>query len=326
MKKVILAVTIVLTVLTIQACDDNGGGTQRVALNCSDVLTAALTRSGSADARRIIATNGVTNCSNTAVTVEGPESLDLNGFTVSCDGSAGSIGILLTGQGATVKNGIVENCEAGVVAQDQGGHTIRDMTAQNNIGDRDVQLAGGFVINSDNNTIRNVKASGNDPVGLQLIGDNNEVRDSDVSDNDHTGLVIFGNFNEVSDTDANDNSNTNVGIVSVVQNELTEDGTNNIISGVTANGNKLNNGIYVGGDFNTVSGSEADLNEVSGIVVGAESEGNTIENNMAFDNNQSVNSGDVDRGGTDLEQVNAVDCDNAWEDNEFGTSNSDCIQ
>lgn len=316
MKKAIITITVVLSILTIQACDNNCS--QSVALRCGDIFIAS--------SRTFKATQDALNCDGTAVTLEGNVTLDLNGHTVSCDGSAGTIGILLTGQGATVKNGTVTNCEAGVVADDGGMHTIRNMLAVDNFGDRDVPLAGGFVINSDDNALRNVTASGNDPVGLQIVGDNNEVRDSDISDNDHVGLIIFGNFNEVSDTDANNNDNTNVGIVSVVENVPTEDGTNNIISRVTANNDQTNDGIYVDGDFNTVSGSEADENEVSGILVGLDAEGNTIENNSAFNNNQSVNSGGVDRGGTDLAQEDTENCDNTWLDNIFGTSNSDCIQ
>ena len=326
MKKVIIALTLVLSVLTIQACDDNnGGGSERVTLSCGDVLTTSVVTSDAATSRNLVVTDDVLNCSGTAVTVVGPESLDLNGHTVSCDGSAGSIGIMLSGEGATVKNGTVTNCETGIYAGDDGMHTIRDMLAVDNIGSKEILLNGGIVVDSDNNTLRNVTVTGNNPVGMVLYGNGNEVRDCDVSENLHSGLAILSNSNEVSDCVVNDNNYVNLSMVSVIENELTDRGNNNKVTRVTANRNNSHDGIYVGGDFNMISESQADENEVSGIEISAAGTDNTVFNNSAFNNNQSVQSGD-DRGGTDLAQQDPDNCDNTWLGNLFGTSNSECIE
>ncbi|CAN0522310.1 unnamed protein product [Scytosiphon promiscuus] len=109
MKKVSIAVIVVLTVLTIQSCDDNGSGTESVALRCGDIFTAS--------SRALKATQGTMDCDGTAITLEGAVTLDLNENIISCDGSEGTVGIRLSGQGTTVKNGIVEYCAVGVLAQ-----------------------------------------------------------------------------------------------------------------------------------------------------------------------------------------------------------------
>ena len=329
-KKAVFALTIILAVLSIHACDDEGsGGAERVDLRCGDVVTASWVRSDASNSRKIVATDDVVNCSGTAVTLEGPETLDLNGHTISCDGSAGTVGIHVTGIGATVKNGTVQNCEAGVLAEGDGMHTIKNLEAIENFGEKDIVLSGGFVVLSGNNTLRNVKANGNHPVGIQLVGDGNVVTNSEVSENDHMGIVLFGNSNEVSETQANNNNYVNIAIVNVINNELVDAGKNNIISNVTANHNNLSHGIYIGANFNSVSGSEASNNEISGIRV--DSTDNNIISNTALGNNKSVESG-FNRGGTDLADIadtgvnNLEDCANTWQGNDFNTSDSLCIQ
>jgi len=317
MKRVMMALTVVLSILTIQACDDNGNKSESITLNCGDILTTP--------SRTLKATDDALDCDGTAVTLEDGVTLDLNGHTVSCDGDVGSIGILLSGQGATVRNGTVTNCATGIYAADDGMHEIRDMSAVSNIGSEEVLLNGGIVVDSDNNSVRNVTVTGNFPVGLVLYGDGNAVMDCDVSENLHSGLAILSNSNEVSDCVVSDNDYVNLGIVSVIQNELTDRGNNNVVTNVMADRNNKHDGIFVGGDFNLISGSQADENEVNGIEISATGTDNTVIDNSAFNNNQSAESGD-DRGGTDLEQVNAEDCDNAWIENFYGTSNSDCIQ
>lgn len=316
MKKVLIAVTLVLSVLIIQACNDKGGS-KSIALICGDILTDT--------SKTLSATDDALDCDGTAVTLEDGVRLDLNGHTVSCDGGVGSIGILLSGQGATVENGTVTNCATGIYAADDGSHTVRNMSAVSNIGSEEVLLNGGVVIDSDNNTIRDISVTGNFPVGLVLYGDDNVVRDCNVSNNLHSGLAILSNTNEVSDCTINDNDYVNLGIVSVIENELTDRGNDNMVTNVTANRNINHSGMYIGGDFNTITNSTADENEVSGIAVGPEGENNSIVDNSAFNNNQSAESGD-DRGGTDLFQTDADNCDNTWLDNFYGTSNSDCIQ
>lgn len=325
MNKLVLFITLVLYMtLGIIACDndDSGQGFEAAQLRCGDTVTASSQRSVVSNSKKIVASGDVLNCSGTAVTLQGPATLDLNGKTISCDGSAGSIGILLSGEGATVKNGTVTNCEAGVYAGGGGMHTIKDIEAIDNFGEKDVDLSGGFVVLSDNNVLGNVKANGNHPVGIQLVGDGNVVVNSEVSENDHMGIVLFGDSNEVSQTQADNNNYSNIAIVNLVNNELVDGGNNNIISNVSANRNNLGHGIYIGGNSNSVSGSEANDNEVDGIRVNGS--GNNISDNTALGNNKSVESG-LDRGGVDLSDPHP-DCVNTWRENDYDTSDSTCIE
>ena len=49
-----------------------------------------------------------------ALIVEGPATLDLNGYTFSCTNDEYSQGIAIYGKGATIKNGIVSGCTFGI--------------------------------------------------------------------------------------------------------------------------------------------------------------------------------------------------------------------
>lgn len=69
-----------------------------------------------------------------ALTIEGPGSFDLNGHTVSCalpgDGSLRGTGIMVTGSGAKIQYGTIENCDRGVVVGGDGQHLLRKLTVK----------------------------------------------------------------------------------------------------------------------------------------------------------------------------------------------------
>jgi hypothetical protein len=78
-----------------------------------------------------------------AFTVQGPATVDMTGHRVlGCKGA----GVLVVGQGATVKNGAVQDCFTGVHVAGTGGHTLVNMVASANDGN-------GFLIESSNNKI-----------------------------------------------------------------------------------------------------------------------------------------------------------------------------
>lgn len=297
------------------ACGDGGRGqgVEERALRCGDVIgESALVRATTAvDAR---------NCDGTAITVRAPANLDLDGRTVSCDGTAGTVGIRLVGRGARVANGTIENCEAGVTVEGAGGHTLENLAAIHNSGSKDVRASGGIVVQSDENVLHGVRARHNVPVGLQLIGNHNLVAKSDVSENLHMGIAVFGAFNEVSDTQANENEYVNVAILDVGGGR--GGGSGNLLANVTANGNRLSHGIFIGTDFNSVTGSDASGNGRSGIRVVGKS--NDVIQSAAFDNGRSVTPGFA-RADTDLFD-GRPDCSATWAQNEYGTGNSPCIQ
>jgi hypothetical protein len=55
-----------------------------------------------------------------ALTVAGPVTFNLRGFTVACDPPGGT-GIEVIGSEARVRNGTVENCAVGLVVEGDGG-------------------------------------------------------------------------------------------------------------------------------------------------------------------------------------------------------------
>ena len=297
------------------ACGDGGQGrtVEERALRCGEVIggSASVRVTTGADAR---------NCDGTAITVRAPANLDLDGRTVSCDGAAGTVGIRLVGRGARVANGTIENCETGVLVEGTGGHTLENLTANHNLGSKDVQASEGVVVQSDENVLQGVRARYNLPVGLQLVGNGNVVTKSDISENLHMGLAVFGALNEVSDTQANENEYVNVAILDVSSGQ--GGGRNNLLTNVSANDNRLSHGIFVGADFNRVARSDASGNGRSGIrVVGAS---NDVIESTAFDNGRSIAPGFA-RSDTDLFD-GRPDCSTTWAQNAYGTGNSPCIR
>ena len=69
-----------------------------------------------------------------ALTIEGPGSFDLNGHTISCalpeDGTLTGTGIRVTGSGASIHHGTIENCDRGVVVGGDGQHLLRKLTVK----------------------------------------------------------------------------------------------------------------------------------------------------------------------------------------------------
>ena len=67
--------------------------------------------------------------------MEGPGGqLNLGGHTVSCLSEKSEMGIMLVGENAKVTNGIVTNCQIGVVAADLGQHRVIAITSRDHSG------------------------------------------------------------------------------------------------------------------------------------------------------------------------------------------------
>jgi hypothetical protein len=94
-----------------------------------------------------------------AFTVQGPATVDMTGHRVlGCKGA----GVLVVGQGATVKNGAVQGCATGVHVAGKGGHTIVNLVASANGG-------SGFLVESGNNRIEKSAADYNQGNGFLLF-------------------------------------------------------------------------------------------------------------------------------------------------------------
>jgi parallel beta-helix repeat protein len=69
-----------------------------------------------------------------ALTIEGPGRFDLNGHTISCalpgDGTLTGTGIRVTGSGARIHHGTIENCDRGVVVAGDGGHLLKKLSVK----------------------------------------------------------------------------------------------------------------------------------------------------------------------------------------------------
>lgn len=120
--------------------------------------------------------------------------VDLNGFKIfAANGAGDNAGVtfgrlaapptattpevmLMTVNGGTVKNGTIEGFDAGVVLAGGAGHTVQNLTLQNNVNDGlapPCNLGEGIaVFNSDDNRILDNTLVGNGPFGgISLIED-----------------------------------------------------------------------------------------------------------------------------------------------------------
>ena len=117
------------------------------------------------------------------LTVEGPAVVDLNGHVLSCE--SGCDGILITGKGAEVFNGIIRGCEDGVTVSGTGHHLITRVTAQSNTSD-------GFETTSSRNFFLQNTAKENQREGINLTGESrgNLFVNNEASFNGRNGFFM----------------------------------------------------------------------------------------------------------------------------------------
>jgi parallel beta-helix repeat protein len=177
--------------------------------------------------------------------------LDLGGHTVSCADTNGDgtlpYGIVLVGKKAQLRNGKVVGCYHNVVLEDQGRHTVENVTAEGAAYD-------GFQLRTPRNKFDGNTALGNGDDGIQVSSLKNKV----------SGCLAEGNGED------------GIDVVDAAQNKLI---------GNQAVGN-LDDGIDVGGNRNKVVSNESSANGDSGIRVGGERNrilGNTATGNANAD-------------------------------------------
>ncbi|MDQ3645286.1 MAG: right-handed parallel beta-helix repeat-containing protein [Actinomycetota bacterium] len=190
-----------------------------VGLASAAALLMSLLFAGTAAASHVVCGQTITedttldsdlNCSGAGLIIGADNvTLDLNGHTVSGDPQARALsheeaaGILFAPRvsGSTVRNGTVENFDAGVVVRGGSGNAIRDLTVRDNINYRvvtgvDADPAPGnscdygdgiALFNADNNVIENNQVIHNGPLsGISLVedSDSNLISRNVVADND----------------------------------------------------------------------------------------------------------------------------------------------
>jgi parallel beta-helix repeat protein len=283
-----------------------------------------------------------------ALTINGPVTVDLNGFSISCAGS--TTGIVVGGANARISNGSVVNCQDGIDVGGKGKHQLLKLTVtstQNEVGDRGFRVRSdhnnlvndsadqfngeGFRIEGDDNRITNSLATGTTNEGFRINGNDNQITNSRSMENNNHGFRVGGNDNQL----VNNQAEANVGEGfrldgsgnRLVNNRADgnddegfriRDGQNNTLINNSAEANGQSDGeagIRIQGDDNTLRSNAFIDNVGDGILVTEGAEGNTVIHNVATGN-----------GVTDLVDEN-IDCDNnQWSKNRFGTRSQDCIK
>ncbi|AWF81567.1 hypothetical protein BTJ40_12445 [Microbulbifer sp. A4B17] len=144
------------------------------AVDCGDIVTLAE-----------VLDQSLSCTTNPAVTVVGPGSLDLNGFTVSCNGSG--VGIRLEGTaanltGGALQDGVITNCGAGMVVLGDF-HNIVGVNVMDN------QSLGILFPANNSNLIQSVIIN-NAGVGVVVTGINNNVSYNEVGQNEFEGIRL----------------------------------------------------------------------------------------------------------------------------------------
>jgi parallel beta-helix repeat protein len=178
-----------------------------------------------------------------AITVMGGATLDMRGFTVSCDPTSGITGILLQGPNAVVKNGVVTGCGNGFGSE--GGNN----TLTRNLAHENVQ---GFEVSDNHNKLTHNSAVNNGTHGFDIEGDTNTLNKNFADGNLNQGFHISGISNTLSQNRAVDNADEGFGIVSVF-NTLTH-------NTATSNGN---NGFDIESSTNILKHNTATVNGAS---------------------------------------------------------------
>eukprot|EP00542_Grammatophora_oceanica_P002641 CAMPEP_0194054602 /NCGR_PEP_ID=MMETSP0009_2-20130614/53925_1 /TAXON_ID=210454 /ORGANISM="Grammatophora oceanica, Strain CCMP 410" /LENGTH=378 /DNA_ID=CAMNT_0038703155 /DNA_START=94 /DNA_END=1230 /DNA_ORIENTATION=+ len=120
-----------------------------------------------------------------AVTLRGGATLDMDGYKIRCLGSEKAEAcIYVSGTGATVKDGTVDNCEIGIHSAGGGEHTVLGMKVTN-------AMVGILVRDdSDDVVLSGNKVDSPDKHGIVIEGDNVLVSDNEVDSAISVGIYI----------------------------------------------------------------------------------------------------------------------------------------
>jgi parallel beta-helix repeat protein len=278
-----------------------------------------------------------------ALTVIGPATLDLNGFSVICQdaGADTPLGIVVVGRRATVRNGSVQRCSTGVSVLGEGSHRIENVTAA--LSDKGFTAGGeGFVVESDGNLLTGNAAVQNSAQGFRLVeSDRNRLTDNSAFFNGSSGFeVLVGRRNSLRGNVANDN-----GLYGILLDggAFTPGGGRNKVEDNVANENQQ--GLYIEAeDGSRVSGNRANDNSDDGIFV-VLTRSVRVSDNEANDNggtgivvlsardtrltrNTALNNDRADDDVRNFDLLDSLDdCGTSrWRGNVFVTANEPCIR
>jgi len=273
-----------------------------------------------------------------ALIVTGPAVVDLNGFALGCtaDGVR-RVGVVLVGEGATLRNGTVADCHHGVLVAGRGRHVVDDVAV--------IGASDGFTLASDANRVTASHAFFNRDRGFVVTGDGNAVADStaagnaigfrvagratlsrNVADrNEREGYLVTGSGAALHENRA---IGSRIGFQvhgsghHLVRNEgrgnllgvfLDRATRDNLVLLNVMSGN-LFTGIVATGDGNRLAMNHASDNAAHGVQVTSSARSTTVVGTTARSN-----------GVHDLAD-DTPGCGAVWRENEFETSNQPCIR
>ncbi|WP_445355746.1 NosD domain-containing protein [Microbulbifer sp. EKSA008] len=222
------------------------------------------------------------------ITISVPSgNLDMNGFTVHCaELPVLNTGIILSGQGAFLSNGTIENCYTGVSAEDSGFHGIYNILVQTN--------EIGISLTSNHNFVSGSTILSNTEMGISSDGDFNSILSNEILGNEKDSIVIQG-----------DN-------VLVSQNTIEPEAAG-LITGM--------NGIVIGSSSGGIITQNTVLDiEFSGILMQE-----FAQTNYLITGNRVIG-GDISLGfDLNDANADACTSSNTWISNTFTTANPNCL-
>jgi parallel beta-helix repeat protein len=213
-----------------------------------------------------------------AIEITGPAKLNLNGNTLSGDGKIGCI--IITGEGARVRNGTLENCKNGILIEESHHNMIINVEASNN------DKRGFIIVKGHDNILFDCIAKDNDKQGFLIEGGNgNKMVKCLAEDNSKEGFSVEeGTGNKMVKCKAKNNDEKGFSIK--------DNGDDNQLFWCVAENNGEQGFIIEEGAGNKIYYSEAYANCRDGIEIDGGSE-NKIINNLVEDNgNEEACEGD----------------------------------
>lgn len=299
-----------------------------------------------------------------AITVEGGATLDMGGQNIH--GSISKDCVHLTGKGARLENGTIENCTYGVQLSGEGKHKVTRVAVSDS--------GTGFAIFTSGNKITECAAYQATGDGFRVYwGDQNSFARNHSNENGGAGYYVIGDKTKVSENTAVQNSvgfydgsstdksnyQKNIASRNFYGYELHGSGTvfksnvavandsvGIVLDEASSGGKLLKNfvtgpiyGIWVYGDEHQLIANQVSANYERGIVIGATVNGCLLKSNVLLSN--EANNLNVHAGATgcviaknvflqataDIQEQNPACGGNSYADNVFGTTNQPaCVQ
>lgn len=304
------------------------------ALGCACAASAQVVGCGSVvGPNQVVALDVDLDCTGATggITVIGPATLDLGGHALRCATEADrATGIVVTGRRATVRNGSVTGCKAGMEIAGDGHHRVERLVATSNV-------EAAFRIGSDANVLRGNTGAGTTngidfvvhgarnlldgnttsaaelaaaPIGFRVTGDANRLRGNSSADHRQWGFLIDfpHQRNVLQNNVAAGNGSAGIEV----------DGPRTAVTGntVLASGH---DGIFVTASRPRVSRNDVRGNGGSGIRLFAGVGDASIAHNTVLGNDRRG------LGAWDLEDGSPACASNHWHANVFATASAGCI-